>query len=1299
MPARATEQLLLWTRRTGAALLTALALARPAGAQSTQPVFTKPGSGITIQVTNLYNGMPARGFLPVRVNIANLSGSDGQWEVETQAVQGSSANLGDNHFGAKATCAVPAQATRMFEVLAPLPDSTGQSPPRVFVHITGPGVVNPEIVFLSNMQMPPPSALRVTVPIGGLSYPGYAPVRAALRPASYTTVSTNASGDTTRTTTTSLPNGNTQVEVIITHPDGSTQTTNTTIDSLGRRLSSTSRTTGPTGTPTSAYTGATIINGGTLSPPAATASAPTVTPIASVTRNADGSVTQTTVTHRPDGNTLTVKKTSKADGTTTAAYTLTNAAGTVVKEGAGDGADAGPPATPAPSANPPPVAPPSPAGAINFNGRATIFAGALQDAKPQPGDQTTNSDSTDSLTGNPVHTTVTKHADGTITTATATPNKYGTEIVTSTTDASGAKIAGSHEFSLSPAAMEQALPGGAPSSPSLPNASVGGGRLRNVSAAVNASASTASAPANSSASPSGGLMFSAVWSGNSSSADNNRALVSVPQVTLPPEAVQAFGGGNVAIGVGQTTLYPAASGSVVIAQNSPAAASASSPRLAPPPPPPPPPPVPSTPFAGRSGVTFSTGGAGSLTLRGGRGYTVRNLPPGAPIFVGLSSTLAHDHGEQIKNYFLSACRRPLQQTAFDPAMMSADWRAYLGFDLVFFTAADWLAAPPEVRLALTQWVAAGGELRLIANQDGGLNLPPRVNEHYGAGAIELFTEDELNNFNFALEHTDPQERTPFNLLYHPVHSFNAAGTGLGYDVPPGMQAREYTLSEDNIIRLTGLDPYSAAPTTGPGFTTSNPVVAVESGLMELFNRSGAPMGGGTLHLKPDPRHLVVINTPAGLNAVAAVLARYGESEVGAPASPANAESPEIQRLRTIIFPRVSYDVPTPLDQIASSLQALSGRYDPNGLGVAIHVYPPGSGNATMPRVTLTEPSELSLYELLRDAGAGAKPAYHIVFEGNTIALREGPDPSAKVAAAAPGSAPVQAANAPPAADPKNFADVMPHVGNHYFVVACVIIAFGLLAGPLNLFLFCGGSRRPHLLWVTPLLALLASVAILAFILLAEGIGGRGIYFRVTQLNPDGKFAIESEVESSVTGLLTRRDFDLGELAWVLDYDQSDPGLPNWLHGNFVQDGKHYTGDWFASRREQLLFARAVVPSRASLRADPATAGKPPVLHSEYNGLMVNLYYQDNDGNYWKIDRMTDGQPTTLQPATADEFKTAWEASVNTAPSLLSTYLGKVAPERGTFFALGSGEASALEPDLSGLRLNRFRHLITGPVAQ
>ncbi len=600
--------------------------------------------------------------------------------------------------------------------------------------------------------------------------------------------------------------------------------------------------------------------------------------------------------------------------------------------------------------------------------------------------------------------------------------------------------------------------------------------------------------------------------------------------------------------------------------------------------PPPPPPAPAAPF--RGGVSISVGPAVGRAGRGG--YQTIRREPGPAIFIGISTTLSQNLGDKIKNYFNTTCARPIQQTTLDTnpdtSQMSSDWRAYLGFDVVFLTGADWVSAPAGVRTALAYCVAAGGDLRLVANSDGGLNLPARQGEHYGAGAIELFTEDEMNNYNFTLEHTDPKDRYLFSLEYKP--SLSAPVQLPAGEIPPGFERREFTVSQFILTRYIGSN---STVFTG-GAATAQP--AVESDLTGFFARAGADFPTGSkLNYSLDGDKVTITNSKQNLDVIARLLSTYGA---------------------------------------------------PDGVVVA------------------------------------AGPALPAAL------------PAAPAATAA--------ASAKTPVDFKPYLDVVPHLGNHYLLVATVIICFGLLVGPLNLFWFCKGSRRPHLLWVTPLLAIAASAAIVAFILLAEGIGGRGIYYRITQLVPDGKVAVESEVESSVTGLLTHRDFVLPQPAWVLDF-QSPKGEQEWDRGDFMQSGGHYQGDWFVSRREQTLVARSVVPTRAALHVAGGEDGKPPVMTSEYNDWMQNLFYMDGDGRCWKLDRISDGKPTSLLPASKEEFDAAWGENLRSAPEMFAAYLRQLTPRPGTFFALGNGSLPALEPEYTGLHWNRFRHLITGPVVQ
>ncbi len=1282
MPPRLTALPASSLRLFSALLLAALALARPLAAQSTQSISTAAGSGITIQITNVYNGIPARGYLPLRVSIANTSNTDGRWEVVTQA--SFSGGVNDRHFGAQATCAVPAHVTQVFEVLAPLPNSSGRALPHVSVHLTGPGVTNGDLQFNPGLQDPPPSALSRTVPVN-------TPALTRGRQGTTTVISISGDGSNTRTNTTVQPDGTTITEVILTRPDGSTQTTTTTRNANGaqiaptRVINSSVRSGGASTINT--YTGSTTITGGTLT---LNVSSTGTGVSSSITRNADGSTTKTTVSPQTNGTTRTESVTSYPDGTSTTTYNIKDAGGNVIQN---SGPVRTPPASgtanPAPGTaapTPPPPAPvrppgafmapaaPAPESAVNgsvpfdtlaaLQDSALVNSGLLEKTAPKPGDIAGTSIVKDPITGQVVRTTVLRHRDGTMTTISATPASVGFNVETVVADASGRKISTTDEILLSPQMMQRALPADLSQSGStaqLPTVdalvnSVGRIAVRPPPSVVLASvparpedpavatpipnalpraaaravevgaASTslppppppplagpgASGTANASSTAgainlglpnfpgslqSGGLVINngtvtitgngiirgSVTVGNGSLIISNGGSLTIGgSPALNAGTLSLSGSGAlVKTGLGNLTL---SSGSNVYAVSMP-----------PPPPPPAPPVAPSVRLGG--GATFTTGGTiiysgGVTSIRGGRGFQTIQRQAGSAIFIGLSTTLSQNLGDKIKNYFNTTCARPIQQTTLDTnpdtTQMSSDWRAYLGFDLLFLTGSDWAAAPAGVRTALAYWVAAGGELRLVANADGGLNLPVRQGEHYGAGAIELFTEDDLNNYNFTLEHTDPNDRYLFSLEYKPSQA--APTTVPTGEIPPGFEKRDFTVSQYILMRYLGL----SAAVFSSGAATVQP--AVENSLTSFFAQAGADFPpGAKLTYDLDHDKVTITNTQINLDVIARLLSNYGA---------------------------------------------------PDGVVVASNPAAPANPPAAMAAPEVAAPNK------------PAKPPVEI----------------------------------------KRYADEAPHLGNHYLLVATVILCFGILVGPLNLFWFCNGPRRPHLLWVTPLLAIAASAAIVAFILLAEGVGGRGIYYRITQLVPDGKVAVESEVESAVTGLLTHRDFLLPQPAWVLDYN-SAKGDQEWDRGDFMQSGPHYQGDWFVSRREQTLVARSVVATRAALRVASGGDGKPPVMTSEYNDWMQNLFYMDNDGHYWKLDKISDGKPTPLLPATEDEFKSAWNENLRAAPDSFVAYLRKLAPRPGTFFALGNGSASALEPDYTGLRWNRFRHLITGPVVQ
>jgi hypothetical protein len=62
---------------------------------------------------------------------------------------------------------------------------------------------------------------------------------------------------------------------------------------------------------------------------------------------------------------------------------------------------------------------------------------------------------------------------------------------------------------------------------------------------------------------------------------------------------------------------------------------------------------------------------------------------------------------------------------------------------------------------------------------------------------------------------------------------------------------------------------------------------------------------------------------------------------------------------------------------------------------------------------------------------------------------------------------------------------------HTGLILCFVLAFGVLIGPVNLFVFARGKNRFRLFWTTPLISILASAVLLLAILFTDGLGGNG----------------------------------------------------------------------------------------------------------------------------------------------------------------------------------------------------------------
>ena len=288
---------------------------------------------------------------------------------------------------------------------------------------------------------------------------------------------------------------------------------------------------------------------------------------------------------------------------------------------------------------------------------------------------------------------------------------------------------------------------------------------------------------------------------------------------------------------------------------------------------------------------------------------------------------------------------------------------------------------------------------------------------------------------------------------------------------------------------------------------------------------------------------------------------------------------------------------------------------------------------------------------------------------------------------------------------------------NYGLFIVILIGFGVLVGPVNLFVFAKSGRRHRLFITTPLIALGTSVLLIALIILIDGFGGRGMRTVLMEVRPDdgenSAYLLQEQV--SRTGVLLGGGFTLTEPSVITSVPLASgqwSRLTNDNEGGGMRyeekfaDGKlEVDGDWFQSRSEQGHFIRAVIPTRGRIEAR-SESGTPSFL-STFDFPIETLYYHDNANGWWKAENVIPGKAFTCTTASPEEVT----AFVNQASDRLAGrsrgVLGtrkikdrgfeSLHERKGHFIAV-SEKAPAVDT-LKGIDWIGTRTYITGPIAK
>ena len=249
---------------------------------------------------------------------------------------------------------------------------------------------------------------------------------------------------------------------------------------------------------------------------------------------------------------------------------------------------------------------------------------------------------------------------------------------------------------------------------------------------------------------------------------------------------------------------------------------------------------------------------------------------------------------------------------------------------------------------------------------------------------------------------------------------------------------------------------------------------------------------------------------------------------------------------------------------------------------------------------------------------------------------------------------------------------------HIAFFILVLIIFGILVGPVNLFVFARAGHRHKLFVTTPLISLGASTILVVLILFQDGFGGRGQRLVLHEVGPDNTAYISQE-QIARTGVLLKTDFTTSEhgylspviLAnsrWARITEENSGGNSRY-NVALDESGLKVTGDWFQSRSEHGHLFETIRPSRGRLNLVRSPAA--PTINSTFEFPLDEIFYRDGNGGIWRGSDVQQGRNVSLTPSDKQEFADWFRQQQDRFARRNRARLDLCRNRRGHFFAVST----------------------------
>ena len=195
-----------------------------------------------------------------------------------------------------------------------------------------------------------------------------------------------------------------------------------------------------------------------------------------------------------------------------------------------------------------------------------------------------------------------------------------------------------------------------------------------------------------------------------------------------------------------------------------------------------------------------------------------------------------------------------------------------------------------------------------------------------------------------------------------------------------------------------------------------------------------------------------------------------------------------------------------------------------------------------------------------------------------------------------------------------------------------LVAFAIVIGPVNLFVFAPATKRHRLFLTTPLISIAATLVLALMIVLQDGLGGDGMRRALVVLLPGDNEAAVFQEQAARTGFLTSRVFALADdtQLTVLPLEAWDARVGfSFANTELTRADGRAAGDWFRSRGRQAQLLQRLVPTRGRVERIGTAPGGAPIVQSSLATPLRSFVCADDAGALWTVPELPPGKRVTL----------------------------------------------------------------------